>query len=123
MGAALLPFTKRPISATSDTYWAVVVPGFCATFRTPGMWLTENSMCGRTSRTVALLSAMICRSCSVEISGVLGFGSPNVTWKMLAADCAALDVGVARSGEADCACNTAVANTTAHRMQDRFIVA
>src|SRR2546429_4485698 len=80
MGADFLPLTNRPISAASETYSALDVPGFWAALTLPGMWLMANSKDGLTSKTVELFSARARRNSSVQISGVLAPLSPRVAF-------------------------------------------
>ena len=86
-----MPPTTRSISAVSEIYIALDVPGFGATLTAPGMWLMANSKAGLASNTVALFSCSVRRSSSVEISGVFAL-SPKVALCMVGADWAAIEI-------------------------------
>src|ERR1700693_2692473 len=89
-GADFFPPRVRSISAASEMYSALEVPGFWATLTLPGMWLMANSKEGRTSKTGAVFSSSARRNSSVETSGVLALLSPKVAFCMLGADWASM---------------------------------
>src|SRR6266850_2836266 len=70
MARLLSPFVRLSISATSEVYWDIFIPGLGPTLMAPGMWLIANSSWGRASKTSVDWLSAILAICSVEISGV-----------------------------------------------------